>query len=125
MKQAEMIHEYNRINRPKFNPLITRRSEDDIINALKDVILSVQRESTFTIRVLGFEVIDNYDDINHILWSYEDNIINKNSQKDQPQSKPLKKISQSNTKVVNQYEYINLKGTDLKILKVTYFISIV
>ena len=125
MKQAEMIHEYNRINRPKFNPLITRRSEDDIINALKDVILSVQRESTFTIRVLGFEIIDNYDDINHILWSYEDNIINKNSQKDQPQSKPLKKISQSNTKVINQYEYINLKGTDLKILKVTYFISIV
>ena len=40
MKQAEMIHEYNRINRPKFNPLITRRSEDDIINE-DDVNLSV------------------------------------------------------------------------------------
>ena len=78
MKQSEMIHQYNDVSRPKFNQELFIRHDDDIVNALKDVIMSTQRESTFIIRVTGFEVIDNYDDVNHILWDYEDSIINKN-----------------------------------------------
>lgn len=111
MKQAELIYRYNYDNRPKFNKEIFTRSEDDIINAIKDVILSCQRDSTFTIKVESFEIIDNYDDINHILWQYEANTLNKDS-------------SSSKSTSNNQYEYINLKDTDIKLLKVNYFIKI-
>ena len=64
MKQAEMIYKYNYDNRPRFNKELFNRNEDDIIEALKDIILSCQRDSVFTIRVESFEVIDNYDQNN-------------------------------------------------------------
>ena len=58
MNQSEMIYDYNLNNRPKFNRELFVRNDNDIINAIKDVIYSCQRESTFIIRVLEFEVID-------------------------------------------------------------------
>lgn len=124
MKQSEMIHIYNDASRPKFNQELFVRYDDDIINALKDVILSTQRESTFIIRVLGFEVIDNYDDVNHILWAYEDSIINKNKTNEPLENKKKPSKTSNTKKQENPFEYINLKESDIKILKVTYYIGI-
>ena len=125
MKQLEMIYKYNQDNRPQFNQELFIRHDDDIINALKDVILSTERQSTFTIKVMGFEVIDNYDDVNHILWAYEDSIINK-SKNSNEELENRKKPSTSNTKKQeNQFEFINLKDSDIRILKITYYIGIV
>ena len=119
-----MIHIYNDASRPKFNQELFVRYDDDIINALKDVILSTQRESTFIIRVLGFEVIDNYDDVNHILWAYEDSIINKNKTNEPLENKKKPSKTSNTKKQENPFEYINLKESDIKILKVTYYIGI-
>lgn len=77
MKQREFIHNFNDKYRPKFNNELFVRSDDELIQALKNVIYSCERDSTFTIKVLNFEVIDDYDDVNHILWEYEDSILNK------------------------------------------------
>lgn len=127
MKQSEMIYRYNDNSRPKFNQELFIRHDDDIVNALKDVILSCERESTFTIKVVDFEVIENYDDVNHVLWAYEDSIINKNKKSDEALENRQKTVSTTGrkTKQDNQFEFINLKDSDIKILKVTYFISIV
>ena len=119
MRQAEAIYKYNYDNRPKFNKELFIRQDDDIINALKDVILSCERQSTFTIKVRDFEVIDDYDDINHILWSYEDSLINKNKKTDEEVKTSVSK------KQENPYEFINLKDSDIKLLKVTYYIGII
>lgn len=125
MKQAEMIHQYNEINRPKFNQELFIRHDDDIINAIRDVVYSTQRNSTFIIKVIGFEVIDNYDDINHILWAYEDSIINKNKSTSKSEDKKKSTKSSNNSrKVENQFEFINLKDSDIKLIKVTYYIGI-
>ena len=125
MKQAEMIHQYNEINRPKFNQELFIRHDDDIINAIRDVVYSTQRDSTFIIKVIGFEVIDNYDDINHILWAYEDSIINKNKSTNKSEDKKKSTKSSNNSrKVENQFEFINLKDSDIKLIKVTYYIGI-
>lgn len=123
MNQSEMIYKYNKDNRPKFNRELFIRHDDDIINCLKDVILSCERESLFTIKVKGFEIIDNYDDVNHVLWAYEDSIINKN--RDSSEALENRQKTSSSTKQDNQFEYINLKDSDIKILKVTYYIGIV
>lgn len=126
MKQREFIHSYNDKFRPKFNQELFVRSDDEIVQAMKNVVYSCERESTFTIKVLDFEVIDDYDDVNHILWEYEDSIINKTSKtkKDDTDNTAQKKSS-GGKKKDNQFAYINLKDSALKLIKVTYFIRIV
>jgi len=78
MYQRQYIHEYNKDFRPNFNSKFFNRSDDDLITALRDVIYSCERNDAFKIKVLSFDVIDSYDDVNHILWEYEESIINKN-----------------------------------------------
>ncbi len=120
MKQRELIHEYNEKYRPAFNDQFFNRTDDDLINAIRYVVYSCERNSNFTIKIQSFEVIENYDDVNHILWEYEDAIINKNSK-----SSDSKKSSNSNSKKKdNPFAYINLKSSALKIIKIEYFIQI-
>lgn len=111
MKQREFIHLYNDTHRPKFNRDLFNRSDDELIQALKDVIYSCERDSNFTIKVMNFQVIEDYDDVNHILWEYEDSILNKGKTDKKKQKE-------------NQYNFINLKDSDLKIIKVDYYIRI-
>lgn len=124
MNQSEMIYIYNINNRPRFNRELFERDDNDIINALKDVIYSCQRESTFIIRVLEFDVIDNYDDINHILWAYEDSIINKNKNPAEDLQNRKKPTTTTGRKQDNQYDFINLKDSDIKMIKIKYYIGI-
>ena len=122
MNQREFIHDYNDKFRPKFNPLFFHRSDDDLINALRSVVYSCERNNVFKIQVVNFEVIDSYDDINHILWEYEEAIINKG--KSQAEIEKNKKSGSYKKKKDNQFAYINLKDSDLKLIRVTYYIEI-
>lgn len=127
MKQREFIHQYNDKFRPRFNQELFVRSDDEIVRAMKNIIYSCERDSTFTIKVLDFEVIDDYDDVNHILWEYEDSIINKTNKKStkkDAESAAPKKPSSNSKKKDNQFAYINLKDSALKLIKVTYYIRI-
>jgi len=112
MKQRELIHMYNDQFRPKFNDELFNRHDEDLIDALRKVIYSCERDSTFTIKVENFEVIDDYDDVNHVLWEYEESVINKGK-------KPNEKKARD-----NPYGFINLRDSDLKIIKVDYYIQI-
>lgn len=105
VNQAALLRRYNDEYRQKFNKELFVRSEDDIIEELKRVILSCQRDRYFTIKVQEFKVIDDYKQINDILYNYEKALI-RNKKKD------------------NQYEFINLKDSDIKLLSVKYFIRI-
>lgn len=126
MNQREFIHNYTEKCRPHFNEDLFVRHDDDLINAMKDVIFSCERDAAFTIKVIDFEVIENYDDINHILWEYEDTVINKGKKTELDENGipiPAKK-SKTSSKKDNQFAFINLKDSDLKLIKVTYFIQI-
>lgn len=116
MKQRQFIQKFNDEYRPKFNPELFNRSDDELIEAIKAVIYSCERESSFTIKVTNFQVIDDYDDVNHILYEYEESILNKGKKSDDS-----KKNSKSKD---NQYGYINLKDSDFKIIRVDYYIRI-
>ena len=48
--QSKFIAEYNDRNRPKFNDRFFCKSDDDIIEDLKDVILSCERNKFYTIK---------------------------------------------------------------------------
>lgn len=120
MNQREFIYSYNDKYRPKFNTEFFKRSDNDLVNALKHVVYSCERNGAFTIKIQSFEVIDGYDDVNHVLWEYEESIINKNKN---PSTEETSKKASSKKKD-NQFAYINLKDSDLKVVKVTYFIQI-
>ena len=122
MNQAEFIAAYNDKYRPHFNQELFTRYDEDLVNAMRNIIYSCERNAAFVIKVLNFEVIDNYDDINHILWEYEDSIINKGKKNTEAGS--TSKKNTNNSKKDNQFAFINLKDSDLKLLRVTYFIQI-
>ena len=117
---------YNDLNRPKFNKKFFERSDDDLINAIKFVVYSCVREASFTIKIQSFEVISNYDDVNHVLWEYEESIINKGKTPTQSTSadQASRKPSSTSKKKDNQFAFINLKDSDLKVIKIEYFIQI-
>ena len=120
MNQRELIHSYNDKYRPKFNSDFFKRSDEDLVNAIRHVVYSCEREGAFTIKIQSFEVIDGYDDVNHVLWEYEESIINKGKA---PKATDASKKSSSKKKD-NQFAFINLKDSDLKVVKITYFIQI-
>lgn len=104
--QAAFIKQYNEEHREHFNAELFKRNEDKIIEELQKVVLSSQREQVFTIKVHSFTVVEDYKEINDLLYKYEEDI-----QMNKKKKKP------------NQYEFVNLKDSDIKILKVKYFIS--
>lgn len=108
MNQKEFIADYIAQNRAPFNDFFFQRNEDDIVNELMNVIYSCQRDNKyFTIRVHSYQVIDNYDDINRELFNYYEDLTKKKSK---------------SKKRDNQYGYINLNDSCIKLLKVTYYL---
>jgi len=106
ISQYQIIKQYNDTHREPFNNELFVRDEKDIIECLQKVILSCQRNHYFTLRVESFKIIDNYEEMMAILArNEEEGLKNKNKKK------------------VNQYEYVNLKDTDMVLMIVTYYIE--
>lgn len=102
--QLALIHDYNDKYRKKFNPDLFADSDEGIIEELKKVVLSCQRESFFTIKVEGFEVIEDYETICQMMYEHEEKFKYRNKE--------------------NPYAYINLKDSDIRLLVVNYYIAI-
>lgn len=110
MHQRELLYKYANETRPQFNDKLFTRSEEDIIRSLERAILSCKREGVFTINPIRFETINKYSEVMEIMKMLADggkkcNGMNRNK-KDNP------------------YDYIDIKDTDIVLLKITYFISI-
>lgn len=109
MNQREAISIFSDTNRARFNPVYFQRDEDEIVTELMNVIHSCERKNDFfTIEVSSFRVVDDYDEINQILYNYY-NDLTKNKAK--------------NKKRDNQYEFINLNESYIRLLIVTYHIK--
>lgn len=108
MNQRELVANFIDSRDLKFNPELFTRSDDEIIEELKNTILSCRRKNEyFEIDVLDFKVVDDYDEINRILFEYYDNGAHN-------KSKSKKKD--------NPYEYINLNDSEIRLLIVNYYI---
>jgi len=109
MNQREAIAGFINENRAKFNPLFFQRDEDEIIKELMNVIKSCERDNKyFTIKVQSYRIIDDYDEINQILFDYyESTTKNKSKAK----------------KRDNQYGFINLNESYIRLLIVTYYVK--
>lgn len=109
MNQREFISQFIDASRPKFNPIFFTRDENEIIEKLINVIKSCERNNDcFTIKLHSYRVIEDYDEINRTLYNYYEN---------------LTKNKSKNKKRDNQYEFINLNESYVKLLIVTYYIA--
>ena len=83
MDQRQFIHDFSAKHRPKFNPKLFTRSDQEIIFHLENIIKSVEREigmgSYFTIRIENFQVIEDYNQIREIMKNYQEATINHTS----------------------------------------------
>ena len=75
MNQNEFIRQFNDKNREPFNDKWFDRSDDEIIEELKKVILSIERNRFFTLKVKQFQVVDDYPLIQKIKTSTDMNIL--------------------------------------------------
>ena len=110
LTQGKFIHDFADSTSEHFNKEIFTRSDDKIIDSLENIILSCERDGIIVIKVKKFEVIEDYHEVRETLRRYEDYRLKKAASKNKgPQE--------------NRYVYIDLKNSDLKILKVTYHIA--
>lgn len=105
--QAEFLAGYNDRNREHFNEELFHRDDQDIIEELKKVLLSCQRNKYFTLKVESFEEVNSYKRIKEILYNIEEN-----------------RKEKGNKKKDNQYGYINIKETAMRLLIVNWYIRI-
>lgn len=107
LSQAKFVREYTDQNRLQFNDQLFEKDGDEIIVELIKVIMSAQRDNEiFSILVDSFTITEDYDKINQIL-GFNKNRNQKNKKK----------------KETNEYEYVNLKDTDAKLLTVRYLVK--
>lgn len=109
INQLCMIHEFNDKYRMKFNPDFFADADEGIVEEVERIILSIQRDKFFTIRVDGFDVIEDYEEIMQTLYDYEEKFGYKNK---------------DSKKKDNIYKYINLKDSAIRLLVVHFFIAI-
>lgn len=103
---GRFMHDFNDKHREQFNDYWFERNDDDLIEGMKQIILSCERDKYFILKVLNFEVIKDYEDINRELYNYYNS-----------KTKNGKKID-------NDYDYINLRDSDVMLLKVRYYIKL-
>lgn len=106
--QYSFIREYNDKNRPQFNPELFDRSDDAIIEVLKKVILSIERDRYFVIKVKNFTVVDDYQQIRILLREQE----------------KFKSKNKNKQKIDDKYNYIPLKDSDIRLLIVDYYLEV-
>lgn len=110
MNQREFLAQYNKDYKEHFNPALFERSDEEVLDQLQKVIKSCERRNNyFSIEVLGFRVIDDYDEIKRILFEYYEYLT---------RNKPKMK------KKDNQYEFINLNQSDIRLMIVTYRVAV-
>lgn len=106
INQYEFIRKYSDRNREEFNEELFERNDDDIIRELENVIISCQRKRTFMLKVINFNVVDDYDEINRLLREYEKNNLNRSKATE------------------NKYDFIQLRPTYMRLLIVDYYIEV-
>lgn len=105
MNQAEFMHEFNDTHREKFNEDLFKRDNQELVESLRLVVSSLERNKYFTLKLLSFETIWDYEKIYDTLRSHTEARRKKNDQNP------------------NQFSFINIKDSDIILCKIRWFIQ--
>lgn len=104
LNQAQFMRQFNETHREEFNPQLFQRDNQEMVEAIKGVLESCQRDKYYTLKLLSFEAIYDYEKIYNTLRNYEE----KNKKK--------------NDKSINSYDFINIRDTDMILVKVNWLV---
>lgn len=104
LNQSQFMRQFNETHREEFNPQLFERDSTEIVEAIRQVLLSCERDKYYTLKLLSFDVIYNYEEIYDTLRNHEENRKKKND------------------KTENSYNFINIRDTDIILIKVKWFI---
>ncbi len=104
MNQAQFMRQFNETHREQFNPELFKRDDQDMIDVIHKILLSCESDKYYTLKLLSFDVITNYEEIYNTLRAHEESRRRKNS------------------KAENIFDFINIKDTDIILIKVIWFI---
>lgn len=102
--QSAFMRKFNETHREQFEPELFRRDNEDIVRSIEQVVRSCERDKYFTLKLLSFDVIWDYEEIINTLRNHEQKRKRKNDKSD------------------NTYDFINIKDTDIMLVKIEWLI---
>ena len=102
--QAGFMRKFNETHREQFNPKLFERNNKDIVDAIYNVLKSCEKDRYFTLKLIDFQVIEDYEKIFDKLREHEESRKRKSD------------------KTENQYNFINIKDTDMMLIVINWFI---
>ena len=114
LNQAKIVSMYSEKYGMHFNPDLFIKDEHEVVEYLKKIILSCQRNRVFVIKVIGFKVIDSIQEIKKAIIEYDREKFERKNRN----SKVHKVFDES------RYDVIDLKESEIILLCVRYYVSI-
>lgn len=104
MNQSQFMREFNETHREDFNPELFERDNEEIVESIRHVVESCQRDKYYTLKLLDFKPIYDYEEIYDTLRNHEE------------------KRRKKNSKVENSYDFINIRDTDIILIKLEWLV---
>lgn len=104
LNQSQFMREFNETHREEFNPQLFERDNTEIVEAIKQVVESCQRDKYYTLKLLSFKAIYDYEEIYNTLRDHEE------------------KRKKKNDKSPNSYDFINIRDTDMILVKLEWLV---
>lgn len=104
LDQAQFMRQFNETHREEFNPELFKRDNTEIVEAIRQVVESCQRDKYYTLKLLSFKAIYNYEEIYNTLREHEE------------------KRRKKNDRNPNSYDFINIRDTDMILVKLEWLV---
>lgn len=104
INQSQFMRQFNETHREEFEPELFKRDNMDLVRSLEQLVRSCERDKYFTLKLLSFNVIWDYEDIYNTLRAHEE------------------KRRRKNSKIENSYDFINIKDTDMMLVKIEWLV---
>lgn len=104
INQAQFMRQFNETHREEFNPELFERNNEEIVEAIRAVVTSCQRDKYYTLKLLSFKAIYEYEEIYNTLREHE------------------AKRKRKNSKIDNIYDFINIRDTDMILIKLEWLV---
>ena len=104
MNQAEFAREYNDSHREQFNDEFFERDNEELVRSLESVVRCIERDKYFTLKLVDFSAIYNYEEIYNTLRYQEESRRRKHDKSD------------------NSYDFIKIKDSDIILCKLKWYI---
>ena len=77
--QAEFMRRFNESHREDFEPRLFERNNEELVEAIRKVLKSCERDRYFTLKVLDFQAIYDYEEIYNTLRAHQEKRRRKNN----------------------------------------------